>query len=122
MPDLQGSITTDLDQHLTLARLEAVCPPAAKRPHQQDAYLVARAPEPHNLRDARLWDDWASKSNLMRRLVAKFELPGEPLVGGPRYPRGYLMPPRAADRFREVLRAALFPAIRHHVEALTREA
>lgn len=76
MPDLRGSITSDIDQHLTLSRLEAICPPDAKRPHHQDAYLVSRFPEPPGAAhpgDAS-WDDWQSKTDLMRRVVAKFQL------------------------------------------------
>lgn len=104
MPDLRGSITTDLDQHITLARLEAIYPPAAKRPHQQDAYLVARAPEPYDLQNHALWNDWAEKSDLMRRLVAKFELSGaDVLKGAPVISREYLLPLLDSDRFRRVL-------------------
>ena len=76
MPDLRGSITSDIDDHLTLSRLEAVCPPDAKRPHHQDAYLVSRFPEPPGMAgpgDAS-WDYWQAKTDLMRRVVAKFLL------------------------------------------------
>jgi hypothetical protein len=44
MPSEAGSITFDLDQQMVLARLAAVCPPAARRPHFQDGFLVGRFP------------------------------------------------------------------------------
>lgn len=96
MPDLRGSITSDIDQHLTLARLEAICPPDAKRPHHQDAYLVSRFPEPPGKSQPgeKRWDDWQQKTDLMRRLVAKFKLklsdgifPGTPALA-----QGFLIP------------------------------
>lgn len=113
MPDLRGSITTDMDQHMVLSRLEAVCPPAAKRPHHQDAYLVARAPEPHNINDQHLWADWEKKSDLMRRLVAKFELVHgtPPFSGVPVVPHDHLIPPIESDPFLEILTTQLRPMI-----------
>jgi len=46
MPDLRGSITSDKRRTPDPCPLEAVCPPDAKRPHHQDAYLVSQFPEP----------------------------------------------------------------------------
>lgn len=72
LPNLTGSISFDIDQNLILARLQGVCPPIAKRPHYQDAYLVGRFP----LISYRDFDSASKirKSNLTRRLIAKFEL------------------------------------------------
>ncbi len=113
MPDLRGSITTDFDQSLTISRLEAVCPPAAKRPHHQDAYLVARAPLPHDPNDE-LWDEWERKSNLMRRLVASFRLKheGSELPGTPAMDQAFLVPSEEDDVFAATLRENLLPLIR----------
>lgn len=44
MPSETGSITFDLDQQIVLARLAAVCPPKAQRPHFQDGFLAGRFP------------------------------------------------------------------------------
>lgn len=44
LPPSTNSVTFDADQHVVLARLQAVCPPVAKRPHYQDGFLVGRFP------------------------------------------------------------------------------
>jgi FRG domain-containing protein len=68
MPNLTGSVTHSLDDQLVLARLNAVCPPIAKRPHLQEGFLVGRFP----FYDI---DEVAEKhSNLNRRLIATFQL------------------------------------------------
>lgn len=115
MPDLRGSITSDIDQQLTLARLEAICPPGAKRPHHQDAYLVSRFPEPPGVSrpgDAD-WDDWQRKTDLMRRLVAKFKLVHKDgkLTGTPRIERTFLTPPLEEDLFGRELSEKLLPDV-----------
>jgi hypothetical protein len=122
MPDLRGSITSDIDQHLTLARLEAVCPPAAKRPHHQDAYLVSRFPEPPLAGDAagRRWRDWLSGTDLMRRLVAKFQLTLQKgwLVGTPMYDSSFLIPPTESDPFADELHKLMLPLVRSRARAI----
>jgi hypothetical protein len=115
MPDLRGSITSDMDQQLTLARLEAICPPAAKRPHHQDAYLVSRFPEPPGSAGPGdpTWKDWEEKTDLMRRVVAKFRLKLQKgqLPGTPRFDLNFLLPDPNADEFGSKLRRALLPDI-----------
>jgi hypothetical protein len=69
MPSSTGSITFDLDQQLCLARLHSACPPVAARPHYQDGFLVGRFPI-YSMADFGV----KKKSNLLRRLVAKFLL------------------------------------------------
>ncbi len=122
MPDLRGSITSDIDQQLTLARLEAICPPAAKRPHHQDAYLVSRFPEPQGDvgPESPTWDDWQGKTDLMRRLVAKFLLRfrERELPGAPRIELDFLTPPPAEDKFRRKLEESLLPIVNRYVSTL----
>jgi hypothetical protein len=72
MPSSTGSITFDIDQQVCLARLYSACPPIAKRPHYQDGFLVGRFPI-YSMADHRVKE----KSNLLRRLVAKFSLVDE---------------------------------------------
>jgi hypothetical protein len=122
MPDLRGSITSDIDQHLTLSRLEAICPPDAKRPHHQDAYLVSRFPEPPGAArpgDAS-WDDWQRKIDLMRRLVAKFrlQLQGGRLLGAPRPEFSFLIPPFNEDVFGARLQEVVRPVVERHAAKL----
>lgn len=113
MPDLRGSITSDIDQHLSLSRLEAICPPDAKRPHHQDAYLIGRFPEPQGIGHPgdKIWDDWQRGSDLMNRLVAKFHLtfthgtlPGTPIVA-----KEHLLPDPTEDKFGRLLYEAVLP-------------
>lgn len=122
MPDLRGSITSDIDQHLTLSRLEAICPPDAVRPHHQDAYLVSRFPEPSGSAqpgDAS-WDDWQDKTDLMRRIVAKFsiQLRGGKLPGAPHLELSFLIPSFNEDGFGRELTESLFPIINRHATQL----
>ena len=76
LPASTNSVTFDADQHVVLARLAAVCPPVAKRPHFQDGFLAGRfpflSPVPHlpNAIDR----NPAHVSDLSRRLVARIEL------------------------------------------------
>ena len=107
LPDLRGSITTDMDQHLSISRLEAICPPDAKRPHHQDAYLVGRIPEPPGdcHPGQKRWNDWQKGSNLMYRLCAKFtlKLRDGQLPGAPPVSLEYLLPQPSQDVFGERL-------------------
>ena len=122
MPDLRGSITSDMDQHLTLSRLEAICPPSAKRPHHQDAYVVARFPEPAGSPQAGepSWDDWQNKTDLTRRLVAKFQLRlrGGRLPGTPSIDLSFLIPPLEEDEFGRILQDLVSPVVERHVATL----
>jgi hypothetical protein len=120
MPDLRGSFTTDIDQHLTLARLEAICPPDAVRPHHQDAYLVSRFPEP-SAGGGHRWIDWQNKLDLMRRLVAKFEvsLTRGHLKDAPRVPSGFLIPPESKDPFSRLIAERLGDFIEARARQIT---
>jgi hypothetical protein len=122
MPDLRGSITSDMDQHITLSRLEAICPPTAKRPHHQDAYLVTRFPEPVGSAQPgdSSWDDWERKTDLMRRLVAKFQLRFRAghLLGAPSIDLGFLIPPPEQDEFGRVLCDVVSPVVEEHAAGL----
>ena len=76
LPHTTGSITFDIDQQLSLARLSSACPPEAKRPHYQDGFLIGRFPIYEVSGDSLI-----ERSNLRRRWVAKFRLVD---VGGAR--------------------------------------
>ncbi|MBR1122314.1 FRG domain-containing protein [Bradyrhizobium lablabi] len=68
-----NSVTFDADQHIVLARLQAVCPPVAKRPHYQDGFLAGRFPfvsPVSNMVDSD--PDYFSRLN--RRLIARIHL------------------------------------------------
>jgi hypothetical protein len=86
LPPSTNSITFEADQHVVLARLQAVCPPAAKRPHYQDGFLVGRfpfiGPNPNEI-DSR--PDQAS--DLSRRLVARIRLKDEGSFWNVDFPR-----------------------------------
>lgn len=68
MPNVTGSITFDIDQHTILARLQSCCPPAAKRPHYQEGFLVGHFPLYSVIGVS------TAKVDLGQRLVAKFRL------------------------------------------------
>ena len=113
LPDLRGSITADMDQHVSISRLEAICPPSAKRPHHQDAYLVGRVPEPPGdcHPGQKRWNDWQRGSNLMYRLAAKFTLGIDKgkLPGSPDVSLEYLLPQPSQDVFGERLYERVLP-------------
>jgi len=123
LPDLRGSITSDMDQQLSLSRLEAVCPPDAVRPHHQDAYLVGRFPEPpFGTRPASQdWVDWQKKSDLMRRLVARFELEltDGNLANAPQIPMEFLIPPPAQDSFSRMLNDELLTRVEEKAKRIS---
>ncbi len=73
MPASMNSITFDADQHIVLARLNAVCPTTAKRPHYQDGFLVGRFPFESPITN-QIDSDPQRFSNLKRRLIAKIKL------------------------------------------------
>jgi hypothetical protein len=68
LPYGTGSIAFDIDQHVVLARLAAVCPPVARRPHLQEGFLVGHLP--FDLEQPSIKD----KSDLRRRTVAVFKV------------------------------------------------
>jgi hypothetical protein len=73
LPPSTNSVTFDADQHIVLARLQAVCPPVAKRPHYQDGFLAGRFPfmSPASNQIDR---NPANASDLARRLIARIVL------------------------------------------------
>jgi FRG domain len=104
LPPSTDSITFDADQHIVLARLQAVCPPVAKRPHYQDGFLAGRFPfmsPVSNKIDKRP----ANVSDLAHRLVARIDLTDAGDAGGgfwsddfPRMSELSLMPKEGDDR------------------------
>jgi hypothetical protein len=73
LPPSTNSITFEADQHIVLARLQSVCPPAAKRPHYQDGFLVGRFPFIGPNRNE-IDKEPVTVSDLKRRLVARIKL------------------------------------------------
>jgi hypothetical protein len=73
LPASTNSVTFDADQHVVLARLHAVCPPVAKRPHYQDGFLTGRFPFKTPVTNE-IDRDPANVSDLARRLVARIVL------------------------------------------------
>jgi hypothetical protein len=80
MPYSTGSITFDIDQQIILARLQSACPPVAKRPHYQEGFLVGRFPM------YEVEEGLKDKSNLINRLIAKFELQDDGNFWNPDFP------------------------------------
>jgi len=85
-PHLTGSITFNGDEHFTLARLQSVCPPIARRPHLQEGYLVGHFPIYEFNNELR------KKSELSNRLVAKFILKDD----GNFWTKDYRIPTRSS--------------------------
>jgi hypothetical protein len=73
LPPSTNSVTFDADQHVVLARLQAVCPPVAKRPHFQDGFLAGRFPFLSPVSN-NIDTHPAEVSDLARRLVARITL------------------------------------------------
>ena len=107
IPPSTNSITFEADEHVVLARLQAVCPPIAKRPHYQDGFLVGRfpfdGPNPNQI------DTEPNKfSNLSRRLVARIVLINEDNEG--KSPPGHKF---WSEDFPRMSAAALMPDQEH---------
>ncbi len=73
LPPSTNSVTFDADQHVVLARLQAVCPPVVKRPHFQDGFLAGRFPFASPIANS-IDRHPANVSDLARRLVARIDL------------------------------------------------
>jgi len=100
MPYSVGSITFNGDEHITLARLQSVCPPIAKRPHYQEGFLIGHFPI-YTVDEALI-----KQAKLIRRLVVKFKLQGKGDFWGkdfPMFPETALLPEDdpLLERFRE---------------------
>ncbi|MHB1035560.1 MAG: FRG domain-containing protein [Pirellulales bacterium] len=89
LPAMNGHLTFLAHEGMVMVKLQAACPPEAKRPHYQQGFLVGSIPsnpKPHSYR----------YRNLVLRLVGKFRIP-EPSAfweGSYRHlSRKVLMPP-----------------------------
>ena len=80
LPPSTNSVTYDADQHVVLARLQAVCPPVAKRPHYQDGFLAGRFPFESPTCNA-IDSKPRSVSSLSRRLLVRIVLENGPGQG-----------------------------------------
>lgn len=83
LPASTNSVTCDTDQHIVLARLQAVCPLTAKRPHYQDGFLAGRFPFAHPTPN-QIDNNPAEASSLSRRLLARIILRDDPTADGAR--------------------------------------
>lgn len=67
VPYPSGTITHAVDHDVKLVRLQAACPPEAKRPHFQEGYMVGSCHIDRNENRA--------NQNASRRLITKFHIP-----------------------------------------------
>lgn len=70
VPHVSGAITTSAEAGLQTIRLASVCPPAAMRPHLQEAYLLGEYPEMADRVQNLLYK--TNELDFGRRLLAKF--------------------------------------------------
>ena len=66
LPHQHGSMSYHIDDRMVSVKLSATCPPPARRPHFQQAFLVGSLPH-NDLKRTR-------SKNLARRLLAKFRI------------------------------------------------
>jgi hypothetical protein len=65
------------------------------------------------------WDDWQAKTDLMRRVVAKFLLRQDGrLLGAPRLESSFLIPSFNEAVFGRRLHEALLPTVKRHAAKL----
>ena len=88
LPHVNGSITYSVEDELLNIKLLSIVPPAAKRPHFQEGYLVGSFPSSQRY--------GFQEYDLGRRLIAKFHLCGSRFWTDdfPPIPHGALHPPR----------------------------
>lgn len=65
LPHINGSISYHVDDSLVVIKLQSICPPAAKRAHYQEGFLVGHFPETR---------ERTKDVNLAYRMVAKLRL------------------------------------------------
>lgn len=70
VPNISGTITTDMEAGLQIVRLSSVCPPHAKRPHIQEGYLLGEYPDISVYSEKQNYTLF--EVDFGRRLIAKF--------------------------------------------------
>ncbi|MCC6477268.1 FRG domain-containing protein [bacterium] len=77
VPQVTGSISTSTEHSLQIIRLSSICPPAARRPHFQEAYLMGMFPPIDSPRQKK--EVPIGEVDCSRRLLCKFRVPGSGL-------------------------------------------
>jgi len=70
VPDISGSITTDIDSGIQIVRLSSACHPKALRPHIQEGYLIGEFPDIDRVEQKLMYP--LKEVDLGNRLLAKF--------------------------------------------------
>lgn len=70
VPQISGTITVSAENELQVLRLASICPPAAERPHLQEAYLLGDYPDLTDFDQKKNIDSY--EIDFGRRLIAKF--------------------------------------------------
>ncbi|WP_179217810.1 FRG domain-containing protein [Paracoccus seriniphilus] len=71
VPNISGTVTTDMEAGLQTVRLSSVCPPQARRPHIQEGYLLGEYPDISVYAEKQNYSSF--EVDFGRRLLAKFE-------------------------------------------------
>ncbi len=71
LPQISGSVTASSEHGVQIIRLLSICPPAALRPHYQEAYLIGEYPS-INFKSKREYE--RTELDFSRRLICKFRL------------------------------------------------
>ncbi|PJJ80832.1 FRG domain-containing protein [Brevirhabdus pacifica] len=71
VPNISGTVTTDMEAGLQTVRLSSVCPPQARRPHIQEGYLLGEYPDISVYAEKQNYSSF--EVDFGRRLLAKFK-------------------------------------------------
>jgi hypothetical protein len=71
VPNISGTVTTDMEAGLQIVRLSSVCPPQARRPHIQEGYLLGEYPDISVYSEKQNYSSF--EVDFGRRLLAKFK-------------------------------------------------
>lgn len=71
VPNVSGTVTTDMEAGLQIVRLSSVCPPQARRPHIQEGYLLGEYPDISVYSEKQNYTLF--EVDFGRRLIAKFK-------------------------------------------------
>jgi hypothetical protein len=70
VPMISGAVTISIDAEIQVLRLASICPPAARRPHLQEGYLLGDYPD---IEDVQQKQNYAPHENdFGKRLICKF--------------------------------------------------
>jgi hypothetical protein len=117
VPNISGTVTSNVEEGVQVVRLSGACPPRAMRPHIQEGFLLGECPDFASENQAEFYKP--NQLDFGRRIIGKFRFSPDAFWRDDKFPRvthEALYPPsndwleRAAIEIREHLEALPMPS------------